>query len=70
MFGGQGYLQSSLPTNLTSLNEYNPKLSVLNSGVGFAANRVTSLTLKAVRGVTSDGQVLQDTTVRPVYPRN
>lgn len=68
LFGGQGYLRSTVATSLQDLNDYNPRLSVLNSGVGYAANRVQSLTLREVRLVLSDGQVLRDTTVRSVYP--
>jgi len=55
---------------LPNLNGYDPNASVQNSGVGFASNRVQSLVLKAVRLVTSTGEVLQDTTLRPVYPRS
>ncbi len=55
-FGGQGYLKASHPTELTSLGSYNPAVSVSNSRVGYAANRVDSLVLKRVRFITSDGQ--------------
>ena len=48
-FGGQGYLRSSVATELQSLNGYNPRLSVLNSSVGYAANRVQSLAIREVR---------------------
>ena len=68
-FGGQGYLRSSVATDLQSLNGYNPRLSVLNSSAGYAANRVQSLAIREVRLVLSDGQVLRDTTVRSVYPQ-
>lgn len=67
-FGGQGYLKGQVPTTLADLNGYHPAVSVENSGVSYAANRVQSLVLKGVRVVTSTGEVLEDTTERPVYP--
>jgi len=66
-FGGQGYLKGQVPTTLANLNAYHPSVSVENSGVSYAANRVQSLVLKRVRVVTSTGETLEDTTERPVY---
>jgi len=66
-FGGQGYLKSGIGTTLQNLNAYHPSVSVANSGVSYAANRVESLILRTVRVVTSTGEVLEDPTVRPVY---
>jgi len=66
-FGGQGYLKASVTTTLSDLNAYNPAVSVANSGVCYAANRVQSLTLKRVRVYMSDGQVLVDCTERVVH---
>ena len=66
-FGGQGYLKASVPSYLTNLNGYDPSVSTSNSGVGYAANLVTSLVLKKIRVVTSDGQVIEDATVRVVH---
>ncbi len=57
-FGGQGYLRASYPTEMTSLSSYNPAVSVSNSRVGYAANRVDSLVLKRVRFITSDGETV------------
>lgn len=56
-FGGQGYLKSSLSTDLSNLNGYNPYVSRDNSGVSFGGNLVSSLVLKNVRVFTSDGQM-------------
>lgn len=67
-FGGQGYLKAAVNTTLDNLNAYNPAVSVENSGVGYAANRVQSLILRKVRLVTSTGEVLEDDTVRTVHP--
>lgn len=52
-FGGQGNLVAQFETELTNLNGYNPQVSVANSGVGYASNRVRSLILKSVRVYTS-----------------
>ena len=69
-FGGQGYLRASLTTDLESLNGYDPEISVQNSGIAYAGNRVTSLILKRVRATLSTGEVLEDTTQRVVHTRN
>jgi len=68
-FGGQGYLRGSITTGLETLNAYTPDVSVANSKIGFAGNRVQSLKLKAVRLILSDGSRLEDTTARLVHPR-
>ena len=65
-FGGQGYLKAGIATWLENLNDYNPDVSVNNSGVSFAANRVVSLVLKRVRLVMSDGNVLEDSAPRVI----
>ncbi|NUQ61325.1 MAG: hypothetical protein HUU20_02485 [Pirellulales bacterium] len=69
-FGGQGYLKAGIPTALQDLSGYRPGVSVAQSGVGYAGNRVQSLTLKAVRVYTSAGEMVTDSTVRTVYPKN
>jgi hypothetical protein len=66
-FGGDGRLQASFQASFANLNAYSPNVSVANSGVSFAPNRVQSLTLQCVRYYTSDGQVTQDNQVRTVY---
>lgn len=66
-FGGEGNLKALLITTLGDLNGYNPAVSVANSRIGYAANRVRSLVLKRVRVTTSTGQVLEDGTERVVY---
>lgn len=66
-FGGQGYLKADVSTSLENLNGYLPSVSVDNSGVSYAANRVQSLVLKRVRYTTSTGEVLEDTTERPIH---
>ncbi|MCA9145747.1 MAG: hypothetical protein H6823_25525 [Planctomycetaceae bacterium] len=69
-FGGQGYLKASLSTNLVSLNGYDPAVSVQNSGVAYAGNRVTKLVLKRVRATLSTGEVIEDPTERFVHTRD
>ena len=69
-FGGQGYLNAAVSTTLSDLTGYQPAVSVANSGVTFAANRVSSLVLKRVRLVTAAGEILEDATERPVGLQN
>ncbi len=66
-FGGQGYLKDNIDTSLTNLNQYSPDVSVRNSGISFASNRVQSLTLKRVRLVLATGEILEDNNPRTVY---
>jgi hypothetical protein len=67
-FGGGGSILIQVPTDLTNLNSYNPSVSLANSGIGYASNRVTSLTLVGIRAYSSATLIGQDTTARPVYP--
>jgi hypothetical protein len=55
-FGG-GEMQLATSTSLTSLNGYRPGVSLTESQVGYAENRVASLILTKVRWLTDDGQV-------------
>jgi hypothetical protein len=57
-FGGSN-LAVFVPSSMSDLNQYSPDVSVANSGVGFAGNRVQSLTLKRVRLYKRNGQVEQ-----------
>jgi hypothetical protein len=69
-FGGQGYLKATTNTTLQDLNAYNPKISVDQSGVGYAANRVKVLVLKEVRYYMQSGEVFRDTAERVVHLRD
>ncbi len=69
-FGGQGYLKATAATGLTSLNGYDPSVSVNNSGIGYASNRVQSLVIKRVRVYTASGLLFEDNTAREVYSSN
>lgn len=55
-FGGNNELLLSHPTSLTKLNSYQPAVSLNQSGIGYAGNRVSSLVLQRIRWITSDGQ--------------
>lgn len=66
-FGGQGYLRSSQPCDFDNLNAYSAEDTIENSGVGFASNRVESLTLKCVRYYLSNGDVITDDSPRVVH---
>ena len=55
-FGGSD-LSLTVATSLTSLNSYRPAVSLSESQVGYAQNRVGSLTLTKLVWVTDDGQV-------------
>lgn len=68
-FGGEGYLKVTLPGYACNLDGYRPEVSTGNSGVGFAKNRVVSLTLKRVRATASTGVVVEDDTARVVFQR-
>ena len=54
-FGGEG-LTLSTPTSLTSLNGYRPAVSIGESQVGYAGNRVRHLTLTKLVWRTADGE--------------
>ena len=59
-FGQAGELQIQRSTWRTHLNGYDPAVSVQNSAVGYAANRVKSLVLKRVRYTAATGEVWED----------
>ena len=66
-FGGQGFLRHSWATSLTNLNDYRMATSVESSGVGYAGNRVHSLTLKRLRATTANGDEFEETTNAVVH---
>ena len=66
-FGGQGYLKASVDTALANLNGYSPTVSVENSGISYAANRVQSLVLRRVRLRTSTGEMQEVEVALTVY---
>jgi hypothetical protein len=66
-FGGQGYLRSSQSCDSDNLDGYSADDSIDNSGVGYASNRVRSLTLKRVRYYLSNGDVITDDAPRVVH---
>ena len=57
-FGGEA-LKFSFDSDLANLNGYSPAISINESGVSFAGNRVRSLTLTKLRWTDSNGQVYE-----------
>jgi hypothetical protein len=56
---GHGELLLSAASDLANLNDYRPGLSIQESGVGYAGNRVRSLTLTRLVWTTADGQTFE-----------
>lgn len=54
-FGTGGELRISVPTSRENLNRYRPAISIEQSGVGYAGNRVRSLVLRKLRWIDSSG---------------
>lgn len=54
-FGGPEYLVQMDDQNMQSLEHYTPQKSLDSVDIGFGANRVASITLKAVRLTYTDG---------------
>jgi hypothetical protein len=55
-FGHNGHLILTVPTSLTRLNAYRPAVSIEQSGISYAGNRVSSLVLKKLEWRTIDGE--------------
>jgi hypothetical protein len=66
-FGDEGTLKITVSTAMPDLSGYNPEVSVSQSGVSYAANRVQSLILKRVRAYNTAGESVEDTTPRVVH---
>lgn len=64
-FGGRE-LSLSVASDLTSLNGYRPSVSISESQVGYAENRVNSLTITKLVWVTDDGQVHEQNAPIPI----
>ena len=58
-FGAAGHLRFAVSTQLAALNEYRPAISLEESGVSFAGNRVASLVLRKLRWRDAQGQVYE-----------
>jgi len=55
-FGGLGHLKMRAQTGQVNLNTYRPQISLNQSGIGYAGNRVVSLILMRISWFTSDGE--------------
>jgi hypothetical protein len=64
-FGGDS-LSLNVATSLTALNSYRPGVSITESQVGYAENRVVSLVLTKLVWVTEDGQMHEQNAPIPV----
>jgi hypothetical protein len=64
-FGG-AELSFSVPTSLSKLNNYLPGVSIGESQVSYAENRVTSLILTKLRWVKANGQEFEQNAPIPV----
>ncbi len=53
--------------NSNNLNNYNPAISVKNSGITYGANRVQSLAIVRVRRYFEGGMITTDSTKRTIY---
>jgi len=58
-FGNDGSLKLTSETSIHSLNAYKPAVSLTESQIGYADNRVRSLILKKLIWKTDDGQTHQ-----------
>ncbi len=58
-FGNEDSLKLASQSSLHSLNFYRPAISLTESQIGYADNRVKSLTLKKLVWLTDDGQTHQ-----------
>jgi len=63
-FGNGETLKFSVPTTLTSLNDYRPNFSVSQSGVGFGGGRVKRLAIVKLTAYTSQGYAAESTQLR------
>jgi hypothetical protein len=63
---GSGDLSFSVPTSLTKLNGYLPGVSIGESQVSYAENRVTTLVLTKLRWVKANGQSFELNSPIPV----
>jgi hypothetical protein len=66
-FGYTGNLKLSTPWTDGNLNSYSPDVSVGESGVAYAGNRVQTLRIKQIRYKLSDDTWVTDNTVRTVH---
>jgi len=66
-FGYSGFFKLQTGWGVMNLNSYSPLVSVAQSGVAYAGNRVQSLKLMQTRFTLSDGTVVTDNTVRVAH---
>lgn len=64
-FADGSTLRIAVPTELTRLNDYKPAVSIHESGIGYAGNRVSSLVLQRIRW-RFDGEEEYNEMVAPI----
>jgi hypothetical protein len=68
-FGGQGYLKSTIQSQLENLDTYNLQTSVKQSRIGFASHRVERFSRTAVRLFSGDELLGSQTDEQVVHMR-
>jgi hypothetical protein len=66
-FGISGLFKVKANWNKTHINEYTPAVSVAESAVTYAGNRVHSMKIKEIRLFLNDGEMLTDNTEQVVH---
>jgi hypothetical protein len=63
---GNGLDSVSYSTSLSDLSAYSPQVSIINSGVTWQSNHVTSMAIVQVRYYSNGNLILTDTTRRDI----
>src|SRR5262245_3500757 len=66
-FGYSGMFKVHTNWGVNNINSYTPDVSITQSGVAYAGNRVVSLRIKEIRLTLDDGSTLTDDTVRTAH---
>lgn len=66
-FGDTGPLRYEVQVGFENLDDYSPEVTVANSRVGFAANRVKKFQIKEIRYYSGETLVKRDTTGRIIH---
>jgi hypothetical protein len=66
-FGYSGMFKLHTNWGVNNINSYTPNVSIAQSGVAYAGNRVQSLKIKQIRLTLDDGTVVTDNTERQVH---
>lgn len=64
---GFGHFELDQSWGVGNINSYSPDVSLANSGIGFASNRVSSLKITRIKKTYSDGSTVTDNTHRVLF---